>query len=204
VNQGTLYLIAAPSGAGKTSLVKALLEKTQNLRVSVSHTTRPPRAGEKDGINYNFVSKTEFLQMLTDKVFLEHAQVFDNYYGTSEKWVTEQLNTGIDVILEIDWQGAQQVRRLKPDTVSIFILPPSRATLEQRLRNRGTDSEAVIAKRLRGAVEELSHYLEFDYLVVNDEFNQALKDLQAIIQSQGLKQAAQAIKLKGLLNELLN
>lgn len=204
MNQGTLYLIAAPSGAGKTSLVKALLEKTPNLKVSVSHTTRPPRVGEKDGVNYHFVSKTEFLQMLSDKVFLEHAQVFDNYYGTSLKWLTEQLNTGTDVILEIDWQGAQQVRRLKPDTVSIFILPPSRAALEQRLRYRGKDSEAVIAKRLRGAVEEMSHYIEFDYLVVNDDFDQALKDLQAIIQSQGLKQAAQAIKLEGLLNDLLN
>ena len=204
MNQGTLYLIAAPSGAGKTSLVKALLEKTQNLRVSVSHTTRPARAGEEDGVNYHFVSKNEFQQMLSDKVFLEHAQVFDNYYGTSLKWLTEQLNTGIDVILEIDWQGAQQVRRLKPDTVSIFILPPSRATLEQRLKDRGKDSEEVIAKRLRGAVEEMSHNIEFDYLVVNDDFDQALKDLQAIIQNQGLKQAAQAGKLEGLLNDLLN
>jgi len=204
VNKGILYLIAAPSGAGKTSLVKALLEKTQNLRVSVSHTTRPARAGEEDGVNYHFVSKNEFEQMLSDEIFLEHAQVFDNYYGTSIKWVTEQLNTGINVILEIDWQGVQQVRRLKPDTVSIFILPPSRATLEQRLRDRGTDSEAVIAKRLRGAVEEMSHYIEFDYLVVNDDFNQALKDLQAILQSQGLKQAVQAVKLDGLLNDLLN
>ncbi len=204
MSKGTLYLISAPSGAGKTSLVKALLENTPNLKVSVSHTTRQPRAGEKDGINYHFVSKTEFQQMLSENVFLEHAQVFDNYYGTSGKWVTEQLNTGIDVILEIDWQGAQQVRRLKPDTISIFILPPSRAILEQRLRNRGTDSEAVIAKRLRGAVKELSHYPEFDYLVVNDDFEQALKDLQAIIHSQGLKQAAQVEKLKELLNDLMS
>ena len=204
MSKGTLYLISAPSGAGKTSLVKALLENTPNLKVSVSHTTRQPRAGEKDGINYHFVSKTEFQQMLSENVFLEHAQVFDNYYGTSGKWVTEQLNTGIDVILEIDWQGAQQVRRLQPDTISIFILPPSRATLEQRLRKRGTDSETVIAKRLRGAVEELSHYSEFDYLVVNDDFEQALKDLQAIIHSQGLKQAAQAEKLKGLLDDLMS
>jgi guanylate kinase len=203
VNQGTLYLIAAPSGAGKTSLVKALLETTKNLTVSVSHTTRPPRTGEEDGVNYNFVSKDEFLQMLSDKVFLEHAQVFDNYYGTSLKWLTEQLDIGIDVILEIDWQGAQQVRRLKSDTVSIFILPPSRTTLEQRLRDRGKDSEAVIAKRLQGAVEEMSHYIEFDYLVVNDNFDQALKDLQVIIQSQSLKQAVQAVKLKALLNDLL-
>ncbi len=204
MNQGTLYLIAAPSGAGKTSLVKALLETTQNLRVSVSHTTRPARTGEENCINYHFVSKTEFQQMLSDKVFLEHAQVFDNYYGTSGKWVTEQLNTGTDVILEIDWQGAQQVRRIKPDTISIFILPPSLATLKQRLQDRGKDSQEVIAKRLRGAVEEMSHNTEFDYIVVNDDFGQALKDLQAIIHSQGLKQAAQAKKLKGLLNELLN
>ncbi len=204
MNQGTLYLIAAPSGAGKTSLVKALLETTQNLRVSVSHTTRPARTGEENCINYHFVSKTEFQQMLSDKVFLEHAQVFDNYYGTSGKWVTEQLNTGTDVILEIDWQGAQQVRRIKPDTISIFILPPSLATLKQRLQDRGKDSEEVIAKRLRGAIEEMSHNIEFDYIVVNDDFDQALKDLQAIIHSQGLKQAAQAKKLKGLLNELLN
>jgi len=204
VNQGTLYLIAAPSGAGKTSLVKALLEKTQNIRVSVSHTTRPARPGEQNGINYHFVSKAEFQQMLSDKVFLEHAQVFDNYYGTSGKWVTEQLNTGIDVILEIDWQGAQQIRSIQPDTISIFILPPSLATLEQRLQDRGKDSQEVIAKRLRGAVEEMSHNTEFDYIVVNEDFDQALKDLQAIIHSQSLKQATQAKKLQGLLNELLN
>ena len=170
MSQGILYTFSAPSGAGKTSLVKALIENTDNIQVSVSHTTRQARQGEQDGIHYHFVTKAEFMEMLGNNLFLEHAQVFDNYYGTSKKELVKQLNSGIDVILEIDWQGAQQIRHLHPEVVSIFILPPSRSVLEQRLRGRDTDSEAVIAKRLRGAVEEMRHAVEFDYLVVNDDF----------------------------------
>lgn len=201
---GTLYTISAPSGAGKTTLVKALLESSDNIRVSVSHTTRQPRSGEINGVNYHFVSKDEFSRMLENNLFLEYARVFDNYYGTSQGWLEVQLNAGIDVILEIDWQGAQQVRGLMPDTVSIFILPPSRQALEQRLHYRGKDSDEVIAKRLRGAVEEMSHCGEFDYLVVNDDLNQALRDLQYIVHSQRLRQVAQAVKLDGLLTDLLS
>jgi guanylate kinase len=204
VSKGTLYVVSAPSGAGKTSLVKALVETTDNLEVSVSHTTRTARPGEKNGVNYHFVTQDEFIHMLTCNLFLEHAQVFDHYYGTSEQWLAHQLQHGIDIILEIDWQGAQQVRRLKPDCVSIFILPPSRATLEQRLRSRGQDREQVIARRMREAVEEISHYVESDYLVVNDDFNLALKDLQAILHSQRLKQLNHASTLEKLLTELLS
>jgi len=202
VSKGTLFTIAAPSGAGKTTLVKALVESTDNLKVSVSHTTRQPRRGEENGVNYNFITEDEFMQMLKGNLFLEHAQVFEHYYGTSQQWLTEQLDTGVDVILEIDWQGAQQVCRLKPDTVSIFILPPSRAALEKRLRQRGKDSEDVIAKRLRGAALEISHSVEFDYLVVNDNFNKALNDLQAIVYSQRLTQRVHAPKLEGMLTDL--
>ena len=203
MSQGTLYTICAPSGAGKTTLVKALVESIDNIKVSVSHTTRKSRTGEKNGVNYNFVTKTEFMEMLNSNCFFEHAQVFGHYYGTSQQWVLEQLNTGVDVILEIDWQGAQQVRRLKPDTVGIFILPPTRAALEERLRNRGKDSDSVIALRLRGATLEMSHYVEFDYLVVNDIFSKALKDLQTIVFSQRLRQVRNAPKIAGLLTELL-
>ncbi|HEC84756.1 MAG: guanylate kinase [Candidatus Parabeggiatoa sp. nov. 2] len=204
MSKGTLFTISAPSGAGKTTLVKALVESTDKIKVSVSHTTRKPRPGEKNNVNYHFVTEEEFMHKLTCNLFLEHAQIYDHYYGTSQKLLIEQLNAGIDVILEIDWQGAQQVHRLKPDTVGIFILPPSRAALEKRLRKRGKDSEEVIAKRLRGAVDEISHYVEFDYLVVNDDFSKALKDLQVIVHSQRLRQLAQAPKLEGLLTELLN
>jgi guanylate kinase len=204
VGKGTLFAISAPSGAGKTSLVKALIERTDKLKVSVSHTTRQPRPGEINGVNYHFVDSDEFIQMLTCNLFLEHAQVYDYYYGTSQTWLLEQLNTGFDVILEIDWQGVQQVRRLKPDVVSIFILPPSREVLKQRLQDRGKDSEAVIEKRMRGAMEEISHYVEFDYLVVNDDFEMALKDLQAIIHSQRLTQLVHAPRLEKLITGLLN
>ena len=204
MTKGILFAVAAPSGAGKTSLVNALVASMDGLTVSVSHTTRKPRPGEKNGVNYHFVTEEDFIHMLTCNLFLEHAQVYDHYYGTSQKWLLEYLHTGTDVILEIDWQGAQQVRRLKPDTVTIFILPPSRAVLEQRLRSRGQDSEAVIAQRLQGAFDEISHYVEFDYLVVNDDFSQALKDLQAIVHSRRLTQLAQAPKLEKLLTDLLS
>jgi len=203
MNIGTLYVIAAPSGAGKTSLVKALIESLEHIRVSVSYTTRAPRPGEQDGVNYHFISHEQFEKMLDASEFLEHAQVFDNYYGTGQAWVDSQLKKGVDVILEIDWQGAQQIRRLHPDCASIFILPPSRETLEQRLRQRNQDSDAIIARRMQGAVEEMSHYVEFDYLVINDDFQTALADLQAIVKSHRLQQRLQNEKLKHLLVDLL-
>lgn len=200
---GNLYVAAAPSGAGKTSLVKALVDMTDNLMVSVSHTTRPMRPGEEDGVNYNFVDQAAFSAMIEAGDFLEHAQVFDNFYGTSQQWVEQQLAAGTDVILEIDWQGAQQVRTLMPQTIGIFILPPSRAVLEQRLQGRGTDSEEVIERRMRDAVSEISHYAEFDYLVLNDDFDTAVADLQAIISSGRLAQGRQNTRLAALLAELL-
>jgi len=204
MSKGTLFIISAPSGAGKTSLVKALLENTDNIKVSISHTTRQPRPGEVDGVHYHFVMENDFLDMLTQNLFLEHAQIYDHYYGTSQQWLREQLNAGTDIILEIDWQGAEQVRRLMPDAMGIFILPPSRLALEERLRERGKDSEEVIAKRLQGAIDEISHYVEFDYLVVNDDFEQARSDLQTIVYSQRLAQLVQSSKLERLLIELLN
>ena len=186
MNIGTLYIIAAPSGAGKTSLVKAMVESTPHVRVSVSHTTRGIRPGEQDGVNYHFTSTENFQEMMEKSMFLEHAEVFDNFYGTSEQWVREQLKNGEDVILEIDWQGAQQVRELMPDAVSIFILPPSQEALRERLIGRATDDHAIIEKRMSQAVSEMSHYHEFDYLVINDEFDLALRDLQTIIRSHRL------------------
>ncbi|WP_257267232.1 guanylate kinase [Endozoicomonas sp. ONNA2] len=186
MNIGKLYIIAAPSGAGKTSLVKAMVESTPHVRVSVSHTTRGIRSGEQDGVDYHFTSAEGFRDMLNKNMFLEHAEVFGNYYGTSAHWVREQLNKGEDVILEIDWQGAQQVRRLLPDAVSIFILPPSLEALRKRLIGRATDDPLIIEKRMSLAVSEMRHYGEFDYLVINDEFDLALRDLQTIIRSQRL------------------
>ena len=186
MNKGKLYIIAAPSGAGKTSLVKAMVQSTPHVRVSVSHTTRGIRPGEQDGVNYHFTTIDRFKEMLGEGVFLEHAEVFGNYYGTSEHWVREQLNRGEDVILEIDWQGGQQVRKLMPDSVSIFILPPSLDALRERLIGRATDDMDIIERRMSQAVSEMSHYAEFDYLVINDEFDLALRDLQTIIRSRRL------------------
>jgi len=181
---GTLFVVSAPSGAGKTSLVGAALEADQDLTVSVSHTTRPMRPGEEDGVNYHFVTEQQFLALMGEGVFLEHAQVFDNYYGTSGRWVDEQLESGRDVILEIDWQGAQQIRRLRPDAVSVFIVPPSREALRERLVGRGQDSNDVIERRLREAAEECSHVAEFDYLVVNEYFERALRELLSVFRAQ--------------------
>ncbi|WP_372748404.1 guanylate kinase [Litorivivens sp.] len=202
--QGILYTISAPSGAGKTSLVRALLEQMDNIRVSVSHTTRKQRPGEVEGRDYHFISVDEFKQMLGDAAFLEHAQVFDNFYGTSQAWVAQQLAAGTDVILEIDWQGAEQVRRAMSDTRSIFILPPSRATLEERLQGRGQDDEATIARRMRAAVDEMSHFPEAEFIVINDEFDVALADLVAIVRSQRLSLPSQQIRHQALLAELLS
>jgi len=200
---GTLYIVSAPSGAGKTSLVKALVDAQPQVRVSVSHTTRAMRPGEVDGVNYHFVSREEFLARLERNEFLEHAEVFGNLYGTSQRWLEQTLAEGYDLILEIDWQGAQQVRRLMPQAKSIFILPPTQETLRQRLNNRGQDSDEIIEKRMREAVSEMSHYVEYDYLVINDDFAHALIDLQSIFRANQLKQQAQQQRHARLLSELL-
>jgi guanylate kinase len=200
---GTLYIISAPSGAGKTSLVSALVESTDRLCVSVSHTTRARRPGEEEGRHYHFVDAAQFEAMVAEQAFLEHACVFGNFYGTSRSAVDAQLARGIDVILEIDWQGARQVRAAVADAVSVFILPPSRDELEVRLRGRGQDSDAVIARRMREAVSEMSHFGEYDYLVVNDDFAHALADLQALVRSRRLRCAAQSQRMERVLDELL-
>lgn len=200
---GQLYVVSAPSGAGKTSLVKALVEANADLAVSVSHTTRPKRPGEVDGINYHFVSVAEFNDLKQQGGFFEWAQVFDNFYGTSKQGVIKQLNQGTDVILEIDWQGAAQVKQNMPDAVTIFILPPSTAALRERLTGRGQDDSSVIERRMQSARDEISHYGEADYVVLNDRFETALIDLQAIIKSQRLSQRHQSMRLTSVINDLL-
>ncbi|CRY55563.1 MULTISPECIES: guanylate kinase [Yersinia] len=203
--QGTLYIVSAPSGAGKSSLIQALL-KTQPLydtQVSVSHTTRAKRPGENHGEHYFFVSEDEFCQMIDDEAFLEHAKVFENYYGTSRLAIEQVLATGVDVFLDIDWQGAQQIRAKMPTARSIFILPPSKEELDRRLRGRGQDSEAVIAKRMAQAVAEMAHYAEYDYLIVNDDFNLALSDLKTIIRAERLRLGRQKQRHDALISKLL-
>ena len=200
---GTLFIVSAPSGAGKTSLVKALIDSTDGIKVSVSHTTRASRPGEVDGADYHFVEKGEFEAKLAAGDFLEHAQVFDNFYGTSKSAVLEQLASGVDVILEIDWQGARQVREALPDHVGIFIAPPSRDALEQRLRGRGQDSEEIIARRMRDAESEMSHYDEYDFLVINDDFDVALVELRTLFLAQRLRRDHQAIRHAGLISDIL-
>jgi guanylate kinase len=190
MNGGRLFVVAAPSGAGKTSLVKALLEREPKLRVCVSHTTRPKRPNEVDGRDYHFVDRERFQQMVRDEGFLEHAAVFDNFYGTSLGALQDAFGAGFDVVLEIDWQGARQVRSKVPECISVFILPPSRQALEQRLRDRRTDSPEVIARRLRDAVTDMGHYGEFDCVVVNDDFDRALEDLRAIVAGKGEAQSS--------------
>lgn len=199
---GTLYIFSAPSGAGKTSLVTALLEDTEQIMVSVSHTTRAPREGEVDGQHYHFIDVPTYNKMVEDNAFVEHAQVFDNFYGTSQAAIEARLAEGMDVILEIDWQGARQVRERMPST-SVFILPPSRPELESRLRGRGTDSDEIIARRMRDAISEMEHYGEYDYIVVNDDFDTALAELKAIVTSQRLCLDRQKEHLAGLLAQLL-
>jgi guanylate kinase len=188
---GQLFVISAPSGAGKTSLVKAMLDARPALVVSVSHTTRKPRPSEQDGREYHFTSKDEFQRLIAAGAFLEHAEVFDNHYGTGRAQVEAQLAAGRNVLLEIDWQGARQVRASMPGCVSVFILPPSRAALEERLRARRTDSDEVIARRLRDAATDMGHCPEFDYAVVNDRFNEAVAELLAIV--DGVPAAARAL-----------
>ncbi len=202
-NTGTLFIITAASGTGKTSLVKELLATTDDLVVSVSHTTRQPRRGEIDGKHYYFTDKDTFMSLVAQAEFLEHAEVFGNYYGTSKTAVNDLLKAGVDVILEIDWQGALQVKKLFSQAVMIFILPPSREALRSRLSNRGQDTLEVIEKRLAGAVREMQEYVNFDYVVINDDFNLALKELQSIITTYRLAINKQSIKHQNLISALL-
>ncbi|MCS5586697.1 MAG: guanylate kinase [Gammaproteobacteria bacterium] len=198
-----LFIIAAPSGCGKTSLVKALIENVDNLCVSVSHTTRTARPGEINGKNYFFVSKEVFDEIRNNDGFIESAQVFDNYYGSAKQTVKDLLQKGQDVILEIDWQGAQQVKKSFKDAISIFILPPSISALKERLTDRGQDDQSIIDRRMRDAVSEIQHFGEFDYLVINDDFNIALNDLNTIVYSQRLSLAQQTQQHQDLLKQLI-
>ncbi|MDM3884280.1 guanylate kinase [Pseudomonas sp. BCRC 81390] len=202
-SSGTLYIVSAPSGAGKTSLVTALTKDDQQIRVSVSHTTRAMRPGEQHGVNYHFVSHDEFKALIAKDDFLEHAEVFGNYYGTSRSALQEVLDQGLDLILEIDWQGAQQVRTLMPQALSIFILPPSQQALRQRLDGRGQDSEEIIAGRMKEAVSEMVHYDEYDYVIINDDFDVALEDLKAVFRSNRLVLKKQQQRHEALLKQLI-
>ena len=200
---GLLFVVSAASGTGKTSLVKALLDRVSNLHVSVSHTTRSQRPGELDGVHYHFTSKDHFLAQVEQGGFIEYAEVFGNYYGTSQAEVKEQLQQGHDVLLEIDWQGAEQVRRLFPESKQIFILPPTQYDLRQRLSNRGTDSVDVIEHRLSCAVEDMRHFANFDYVIINDDFNKAVHDLEAIITANRLVTLQQSARHQQLIANLI-
>jgi guanylate kinase len=199
---GTLFILSAPSGAGKTSLLKALREQDDALQVSISHTTRARRPGETDGVHYHFVDHARFLHMVEAGEFLEHAEVFGNFYGTAEAAVRAQLETG-DLVLEIDWQGARQVRKRFPAAVSIFILPPSREVLQARLEARGQDAAEVIQRRMQEAVNEMSHYPEFDYLIINDIFDASLAELECIVRSQRLRTPYQRQLCEEILERLI-
>ena len=200
---GLLFVVSAASGTGKTSLVKALLDRVTNLHVSVSHTTRGQRPGELDGVHYHFTEKDSFLALVEQGGFIEYAEVFGNYYGTAQATVKEQLAKGHDVLLEIDWQGAQQVRKLFPDSKQIFILPPSQFDLRQRLSNRGTDSVEAIERRLGCAVEDMQQYVNFDYVIINDDFNKALHDLESVIIANRLVITQQASRHQKMISELI-
>ena len=207
MNSGNLYVVSAPSGGGKTSLTRALLPKLAETgissAISVSYTTRTPRPGEQDGVHYHFVSDAVFEQMIAAGDFLEHAHVFDRRYGTGRTRTEELLAAGTDVILDIDWQGARQVRALAPSAVGIFILPPSREELERRLRGRGQDSDEVIARRMAQAREEMAHYLEYDYVLINEDFDRALAELMAVFQAGRVQRDGQAVRYKSLIQKLL-
>jgi guanylate kinase len=198
---GNLLVVVAPSGAGKTSLVAELLRREPNIKLSISYTTRPPREGEAHGREYHFISRDEFERMIESGDFLEHANVYGNYYGTSRRWIETELAGDHDVLLEIDWQGARQVRALFPRMVGIFILPPSLSELKRRLESRGKDAPEVIARRLSGAREEVSHVLEFQYIIVNEAFDSAVSDLQAVVRASRLACEPQSARLASLLAE---
>ncbi|KTG22220.1 guanylate kinase [Pseudoalteromonas sp. XI10] len=201
--RGNLFILSAPSGAGKSSLIGALLKKHSDMKVSVSHTTRSPRPGEENGVHYHFVSVDEFKALIEKNDFFEWAQVFDNYYGTSKQAIESQLAAGIDVFLDIDWQGAQQIRKLVDDVETIFILPPSKEELESRLNNRGQDSAEIIAGRMAKAQSETSHYNEYDYVVVNDDFDTALSEIETIVMAKRLSLKSQTVRHQALLENLL-
>lgn len=201
--RGRLYVISAPSGAGKTSLIAALLKQTTQLEVSVSHTTRAMRPGEQQGVNYHFVDQQAFQALVDEGAFFEHAQVFGNFYGTSSLAINQRLAAGVDVILEIDWQGAQQVRKQMPEALGVFILPPSLQALRERLNARGQDSNKVIEGRMQQAISEMSHWHEYDYLLVNDDFSQAVSELKAIFVAKRLELAKQRVEKATLLAELV-
>ncbi|QWT20042.1 guanylate kinase [Bacillus sp. NP157] len=203
MSDGTLFVVAAPSGAGKSTLVNALLEREPQISLSISHTTRPPRVGEEYGRHYFFVERPDFEREIEEGIFLEHAEVHGNLYGTSRTVVEGKLVSGVDVLLEIDWQGARQVRKGKGDCVSVFILPPSRVELERRLRGRGSDAPDVIERRLFNSREEIAHAHEFDYIIVNDRFEDALADLQSIVRAVRLRSAWAAKRHESLIEELL-
>ncbi|BBJ00382.1 guanylate kinase [Ferrigenium kumadai] len=199
---GSLFIVSAPSGAGKTSLVHALLNINPQIDLSVSYTTRNPRPGEMDGEAYHFVDRDTFMSMAKRGEFLESAEVYGNLYGTSQTWISEQIAQGRDILLEIDWQGATQVRKLFPDCVSIFILPPSLEALEQRLKGRGKDNDEVIAKRLAAVREDVAHVAEFDYVIINDNLNEALRELNAVVLSARLRGTRQLARHQDLINQL--
>ncbi|HEV2978594.1 MAG TPA: guanylate kinase [Casimicrobiaceae bacterium] len=199
---GNLFVVAAPSGAGKTSLTRALLEREPGIALSVSYSTRPPRPGERDGVDYHFVTRERFRALQDAGEFLEHAHVHDNWYATGATWLKAQVDSGQDVLLEIDWQGARQVRALVPDSVHIFVLPPSLASLEERLVRRGQDDEGTIARRLKAAREEMRHCEEFDYVIINQDFASAVDDLAAIVRVARLRSERQRVRHRALLTQL--
>ena len=203
IARGLLFVVAAPSGAGKTSLVNELVATNNDLQASVSHTTRAKRAGERDGIDYNFVDEATFRGLIAEEKFLEHAEVFGNLYGTSRDWVEDRLASGDDLILEIDWQGAQQIRKIYPDVIDIFIVPPSLGTLRHRLVSRGEDSADVIERRMAEAISEMSHLEEFRYLIVNDDFHHALADMRSVLRAARLGTPRQRIVNAGTIRQLL-
>lgn len=203
-NHGTLFIVAAPSGGGKTSLVKKLINDVSSIEVSVSHTTRDMRPGETNGVDYFFTTDLDFQKLIEQQAFVEHACVFNHFYGTSFHQINERLSTGIDVVLDIDWQGAQQIKQAFSSAVSIFVIPPSLAVLKQRLQDRRQDNDDVIENRMKRARDEMSHYSEFDYLIVNDEFDAAAAQLQAIVISNRLRVARQTIQQRNLLSFLLS
>lgn len=200
--RGSLFIISAPSGTGKTSLVKHLVDSLEAIQVSVSHTTRPKREGETDGINYHFVERVVFEDMIAESGFLEYAEVYGHYYGTSQQWVEQTLAQGVDVVLEIEWQGAKQVKRYFPQAKTIFILPPDAASLEQRLRDRGKDDETIIDKRLQAARKEVQYCVDYQYIVVNDQFDKALGDLCAIVRAERCKSEQQMARYQALIEAM--